>query len=75
MQCLDLDSETRKDANEIILQGSTNDRIYRNVLGASESMFNVDDDQGDTSEVVYTLSMVEQILHNSSDDQEESKGD
>ena len=38
-------------------------------------MFYVDESQDDASEVVYTLSMVEQILHNSSDDYEEHKGD
>ena len=45
------------------------------MLGVSESMFYVDESQDDASEVVYTLSMVEQILHNSSDEQEESKGE
>ena len=69
LECLDLDSETKKDANELILQAITNQRILRDVLEISPNMFQWDSNAESQSsrEFVYTLSMVEQILYNGSD--------
>ena len=68
LKCLDLDSDTRKDANEIIMQACTNERILSNVLRVSPEMFDWDLRKKDGStEVVYTLTMIEQILFNKDD--------
>ena len=74
LECLDQEADTRKEAKELILQATTNERIEREVLEASPNMFTWDNPESDSAkEAVYTLSMVEQILYNSSED--EAKND
>lgn len=53
----------------MILQACTNKRILEDVLQVRSSQFNWDSMQSEehSLEVVYTLSMVEQILYNSSE--------
>ena len=66
-----MDADTRKDAHELILQLTTNQRILKQVLEVTPNMFiDVNDNsQADTSkELVYTLTMVEQLIYNSDED-------
>lgn len=66
---MDLEPDTKRDANELIMQVCTNQRILGNVLEVGPTMFgweNVSSGEG-AKEVVYTLTMVEQILYNSDD--------
>ena len=61
LSCLDLDTDTKKDANELLIQACTNERILKAVLEVNPSQFyfeNVAAKDG-AKEVVYTLSLVE----------------
>lgn len=42
LECLDLDKDTKNDANELILQACTNQRIFKNVLEISPNMFHLE---------------------------------
>ena len=70
LECTDLDFDTKKDAQELLLMASINQRIMKEVIEVGPNMCNWDSvgEGEDGSDVVYTLSLVDAILRNNQSD-------
>ena len=67
---MDLDDDTKKETQDIALTACTNNRIMQEVLQVGPDMFDWGSvTEGERSnEVIYTLALVEQFLHNNYED-------